>query len=159
MRILLAASVALMLGGCATVTRGTTDQMTITSEPTGARVKTSLAHSCVTPCTIQVSRKDEFIVSYDLDGYEPVEVPVKTQLAGSGAAGFAGNVLLGGVIGMGVDAATGSTLEHVPNPVRATLVPIRSAPMSKRELVASRKKAPVTRRPAAVAPEPETSTE
>lgn len=52
---------------------------------------------------------------------------MKTNLAGSGAAGFAGNVLLGGVVGMGVDAATGATLEHTPNPVNATLRPLRGA--------------------------------
>lgn len=52
---------------------------------------------------------------------------MKTSLAGSGAAGFAGNVLLGGVVGMGVDAATGATLEHTPNPVNATLRPLRGA--------------------------------
>ena len=60
-------------------------------------------------------------------GYKPQEVPVKTQIAGAGAAGFAGNILLGGVVGMGVDAATGSTLEHVPNPVHVALEPIARA--------------------------------
>ncbi len=56
---------------------------------------------------------------------------VRTQVASAGAAGFAGfagNILLGGIIGMGADAATGATLEHVPNPVSATLVPISRPP-------------------------------
>jgi len=42
-----------------------------------------------------------------------------------------GNILLGGIIGMGADAATGATLEHVPNPVSATLVPISRPPAAK----------------------------
>jgi hypothetical protein len=46
---------------------------------------------------------------------------VATRVAGAGAAGFAGNVLVGGLVGMGVDAATGSTLEHYPNPVSVIL--------------------------------------
>ena len=54
-------------------------------------------------------------------GYITQEVSVRTQIAGSGAAGFAGNVVLGGVIGMGVDAASGATLEHCPNPIGVTL--------------------------------------
>jgi hypothetical protein len=124
MRALSAIGLALMTAGCATVTRGTTDQITVTSDPSDARVTTSLAQSCLTPCTFTVSRKDEFIVKISADGYKPQEIPVKTQLAGSGAAGFAGNVLLGGVIGMGVDASTGATLEHVPNPINAVLEPI-----------------------------------
>ncbi|WP_246529545.1 hypothetical protein [Microvirga zambiensis] len=49
---------------------------------------------------------------------------VQTRVAGSGAAGFAGNVLIGGLVGMGVDAATGATLEHFPNPVNASLAPL-----------------------------------
>ena len=49
---------------------------------------------------------------------------VQTRVAGSGAAGFAGNVLIGGIIGMGVNAATGSTLEHYPSPVTASLAPL-----------------------------------
>ncbi len=114
---------AFCMAGCATITRGTTDQIQIQSEPTDARATTSMGQSCQTPCTITVSRKDEFTVSFQKDGYEPQQVDVKTQIAGGGAAGFAGNILLGGVIGMGADAATGATLEHVPNPVRASLAP------------------------------------
>ncbi|MGO4571063.1 hypothetical protein [Microvirga sp. 2TAF3] len=49
---------------------------------------------------------------------------IQTRVAGAGAAGFAGNVLIGGIVGMGVDAATGSTLEHYPNPVTASLAPL-----------------------------------
>ncbi len=115
-----------LLGGCATVTRGTTNDIQITSEPSSANVKTSLSQTCVTPCTLKVSRKDEFQVIFNKEGYKEAVIPVKTQLAGSGAAGFAGNILVGGVVGMGVDAYTGSTLEHVPNPVHATLEPLKA---------------------------------
>ena len=124
----------LALAGCATVTRGTSSQIQIVSEPSGATARTSLGHQCVTPCTLQVGRKDEFAVVFTLPGHEDQTVNVRTQLAGAGAAGFAGNVVLGGVVGMGVDAATGATLEHLPNPVSVVLRPIpkpapaRSAP-------------------------------
>ncbi len=115
---------ACLLGGCATVTRGTTSQVTIDSVPQGAEARTSSGHACAaTPCTIEVSRKSEFTVSYSKAGFKDAQVAVKTRIAGAGAAGFAGNVIVGGLIGMGVDAATGSTLEHDPNPVVATLEP------------------------------------
>ena len=123
-RLLISLVIAASVGGCATITRGTTSQVQIQSEPEGAQVRTSLGYSCITPCTITVNRKDEFAVTFFMPGYEPQTVPVKTQVAGSGAAGFAGNILLGGLIGMGADAATGAALEHVPNPVFAALVPI-----------------------------------
>jgi hypothetical protein len=61
-------------------------------------------------------------------GFEPQTVFVGTRVAGAGAAGFAGNVLVGGVVGMGVDAASGATLEHFPNPVAVVLRPIAATP-------------------------------
>ena len=122
------AAIAVMLAGCATVTRGTTNQIQITSEPSGADVRTSLNQTCTTPCTLTVDRKAEFSVVFNLPGYKEQIVEVKTQVAGAGVAGIAGNVLVGGVVGMGVDAATGSTLEHVPNPVHALLQKVGPAP-------------------------------
>ena len=129
----------LALGGCATVIRSTVNQIQITSEPAGAAVRTSLSQVCQTPCTLTVNRKDEFMVEYHLDGYRDQSIAVKTQIASAGAAGFAGNVLAGGLIGMGVDAATGATLEQVPNPVHAVMQRLgpelkgRSAPKARKQ--------------------------
>jgi hypothetical protein len=52
---------------------------------------------------------------------------MKTKLAGTGAAGFAGNIVAGGVVGMVVDASTGATLEHSPNPITVKLRPLAAA--------------------------------
>lgn len=130
---------ALLLGalvaGCATVTRGTTNQIQIVSEPSGASVRTSLNHTCTTPCTITVGRKDEFSVVLSLAGYKEQTVEVKTQLAGTGVIGFAGNAVIGGLVGMTADAVTGATLEHLPNPVEVKLeriAPARPAPVAPR---------------------------
>lgn len=128
LRILGVAALAAVTGGCATLTRGTTDQVQVYSDPPGADVKTSMGFTCATPCTIQTNRKDEFTVTITKPGHEPEAVEVKTQVAGAGAAGFAGNVIIGGVIGMAADAATGATLEHVPDPVRVKLYPTGKRP-------------------------------
>jgi hypothetical protein len=120
-RIVLVALLGLLVSGCATVTRGTTSQVELLSEPPGAEARTSLGHACVTPCTLQFNRKDEFTVTFSKPGYREQQVDVTTRVAGAGAAGFVGNVVVGGVVGMGVDAFTGSTLEHVPNPVSVEL--------------------------------------
>ena len=133
MKILLAAAACAALGGCASITRGTTEQITVTTEPPGAAVRTSMAHACpASPCTFQVGRKDEFVVTASKPGYRDASMPVKTKVAGNGAAGFAGNVLVGGVIGMGVDASTGAALDHYPNPVVLTLEPIVPEPAAKK---------------------------
>jgi hypothetical protein len=50
---------------------------------------------CVTPCTLQVGRKDEFTVTVSKPGYQPAEVPVTTKVNAGGGAAFAGNVVVG----------------------------------------------------------------
>ncbi|WP_371826982.1 hypothetical protein [Microvirga sp. VF16] len=71
-----------------------------------------------------MDRKAEFVATFSKDGYESQDIMVQPRVAGSGAAGFAGNVLIGGLVGMGVDAATGATLEYYPNPVSASIAPL-----------------------------------
>jgi hypothetical protein len=123
---LLAAAGALLLAqGCATVTRGTTEAFVVETEPVGASVTLSTGERCKSPCTLTKKRKDSFMVTIELDGYETVQTQVQSQVAGGGAAGMAGNVIVGGIIGMGVDAASGATKELVPNPLRVKLVPVK----------------------------------
>ena len=118
-----AAGLALATGGCASVTRGITNQIAFQSVPEGAEAQTSTGLRCVTPCALSFGRKEEFQVTFIKPGYVPQTMEVKTRVAGTGAAGFLGNVLVGGVIGMGTDVLTGATLDHYPNPVVMTLVP------------------------------------
>lgn len=114
------------LAGCATITRGSSEAMVIESTPIGANVRLSSGETCKTPCTLKKKRKDNFVVFIDRDGFEPVEVNVISETAGAGAAGMAGNVLVGGLIGVGVDAATGATRKLTPNPLRVTLNPVKA---------------------------------
>jgi hypothetical protein len=125
MRFVTIVVLAAACAGCATITRGTTSQVQIQSVPSGAEARTSMGHQCMTPCTLQFNRKDEFVVTISKPGYHSVEIPVTTHVAGSGVAGAAGNVVLGGGVGLAVDVFSGGTLEHVPNPVIGELVPLR----------------------------------
>ncbi|MBB5015411.1 PEGA domain-containing protein [Rehaibacterium terrae] len=123
-RIALAMSVAVLAtSGCATVTRGTTESWTVNSDPIGAKVTLSSGETCITPCTLKKKRKESFMVTVEKEGYEPVQTQIVSQVAGAGAAGMAGNVLVGGIIGVGVDAASGATKELKPNPLELKLVP------------------------------------
>jgi len=121
---------ALGLGGCATLVRGTEDKVYVLSDPPGANVTTSLAKTCVTPCTLNVGRGDVFTVTLALAGYRSQTVAVETQLSSAGVGAFMENVTTAG-LGMIVDAATGATVDHVPNPVKVTLVPIAGEPRPK----------------------------
>lgn len=117
----------LILGGCATVTRGTNDQVQMRSTPTGAIATASTGQSCTTPCTMTVGRKDQFSVHFEKLGYISQDVQVKTQASGPGQAALAGNLIVGGIVGLATDASTGAMLDHIPNPVSVELRPARAS--------------------------------
>jgi hypothetical protein len=145
---------ALMLAGCASVTRGTSEAVVFDSEPSGAEMRSTIVNgcaeegactesgtardamidrtikdgpACTTPCTIQVPRAQELMVTFSKAGYQPQTVKLGHTVSGGGAVGVAGNVLIGGGVGMLVDAGTGAAMDHVPNPLKVTLLPIRQA--------------------------------
>ncbi|MEA2837286.1 MAG: hypothetical protein QOD89_1836 [Bradyrhizobium sp.] len=127
-KLLLAAAVVMPCLGCASATRGTTENISIASTPPGAKADVSGLDNptaCVTPCVVQAKRNADITISISKEGYEPQVIPLTKEVAGAGAAGFAGNVLVGGVVGMGVDAVTGAAMDHKPNPVTVTLQPSR----------------------------------
>lgn len=113
------------LGGCATLTRGTTDEVRVEVDPPTAIITSSIGQSCQgIPCRMQVPRKTEFQVTASLTGYHPESVQVTSTVAPGGVVGLAGNAIIGGLIGVGVDAISGATLNHTPNPVIMALRPI-----------------------------------
>jgi hypothetical protein len=124
-KILMLAASAAMLAGCTTITRGTEDTWVVETTPPGATVSTSNGYHCdSTPCAIKMPRRSEFVATIEKDGYETVTVNVTHQISGAGGAGMAGNVLVGGLIGVAVDASTGAMNDLVPNPVVVELVPL-----------------------------------
>ena len=123
----LLAVVGVLSAGCATITRGSSEVLVIDTDPPGAAATLSSGHACKTPCSIELKRKNNVHVKIEKDGYETVETDVSSQISNAGAAGMAGNVLLGGLIGVGVDAATGATKQLVPNPLKVKLEPKKPA--------------------------------
>jgi hypothetical protein len=122
MRILGIVALSAALGGCASVTRGTTENISIATTPSGATAEIrglEIQTSCVTPCVVQAKRNSDITAAISKEGYEPQIIPLTTEVPGSGAAGFAGNLLLGGVVGMGVDAVTGAALGTI-SPTRSS---------------------------------------
>ena len=130
MRLVGIVALAAALGGCASVTRGTTENISITSTPAGAEATISgldVPTACITPCAIVAKRSADISITFAKPGFESEVVTLTKEVPATGAAGFAGNVLAGGLIGMGVDAATGAAQDHKPNPVIVTMKPIGPA--------------------------------
>jgi len=123
-RIALAAVVvlALCLGGCATFIRGSTQSLTVDSLPGGATVSLSNGERCATPCVLKLKRKHPVAVELCKPGYRQAQTLVRSELGSAGAVRMAGNALIGGLIGVGVDAASGAAKDLSPNVLAVLLV-------------------------------------
>ena len=106
------------------VARGTTETISVASTPSGAEAIISgleAPTTCSTPCAVVAKRNADISITIQKEGFEPQVVQLTKDIQTAGAAGFAGNLLLGGLVGMGVDDATGAATDHKPNPVIVTL--------------------------------------
>lgn len=115
---------ALSLPACATITSGTSQPISVISEPPGASCSLQREGSIIgivnpTPGTIQVSKSGRDIaIRCTKAGYYAGITPLPSQFQ----AMAAGNILLGGVIGAAVDAATGAYAKY-PETVTVVLPP------------------------------------
>lgn len=104
--------------GCATIINGTTQKIPVSSEPSGANcVVVGDTTKYTTPCKVELARKSDHVLKLEKEGYDPATVEIKHVLSGA----VAGNILLGGLIGWGVDAATGSQNRLIPETVHISL--------------------------------------
>lgn len=125
LKVVVAAAAALSLCACATITRGTTQAFEVRTVPAGAKVVTTMGISCEsTPCVFpNVPRNSNFMVTITKPGYKTVTTNITNANLGQGNMNLAGNILAGGLIGIGLDASNGSLQDLVPNPLEVTLEP------------------------------------
>ena len=115
----------MFLTGCASVVNHTTQQIPVTSDPAGAVVRVDCGDvkndpKLITPAVVTVQRKaDHCTIALEKAGYAPAEV----KLAKSMSAWYLGNVVLGGFVGMIVDASNGSMYNRTPSKVQVNLAP------------------------------------
>lgn len=102
---------AVMLSGCATIIRGTEQEVAINTNPVGANVQFSNGQSCVSPCTIKTKRNQSLQISITKDGCHQQTATMMPTLSGGG-------VIMGGFI----DYGTGAVYDLQPNPMTISLV-------------------------------------
>lgn len=149
----LAATVALVLlsTGCATITKGTSQTVTVDTDPTGAtctltREAKTLAVVNPTPGSVSIGKSSV-----------PITVVCKKvdflDAAGTLTSQFQamtfGNVLFGGLIGVAVDAASGATHEYDPI-VTITMIPVQFPDIAARDTFFDRMRATLLREAAEV---------
>ena len=99
-----------------------TQTLRVESEPPGADARTTQGQSCRTPCELSVESAGELAVTFALNGYQPVTVPVQMEATP----------------GAGYGEATPSRLQ--PNPVYAELQPVTPARPQKKKSAPAKKK-------------------
>ncbi|AKK73880.1 hypothetical protein HX13_13060 [Chryseobacterium sp. P1-3] len=110
-------SVALLLGitvsmtSCASMFTGTKDKISFTSSPEGVKVFHKGIEKCTTPCVAEIPRSlSKQMVTFEKEGYNSKEVKLTKTFNPVTLL----NILFGGAIGVGIDAATGSLTKYSP---------------------------------------------
>ena len=136
----------IQLSGCASVIKGSTASLGITTPPvTGATCTLSSSEGSwqmTSPGTVTVSRsKHDINIRCTKEGYQEAAAVIPSSFEGW----TLGNLLIGGIIGVGVDAATGAMNDY-PNAFQVPMTPLAPAMSS----------APLPPPPAATPPVPAT---
>src|SRR3954447_14949921 len=54
----------------------------VESEPPGADARTTAGEACRTPCELTVASGGDIVISFALNGYQPMTVPIHAEAAG-----------------------------------------------------------------------------
>ncbi|NKE45119.1 hypothetical protein HB662_10035 [Roseomonas frigidaquae] len=133
LRLVALLSIAL-LPACATVTSGTSQSLAIQTEPTGAACTVSRQGAVIgtvgaTPGSVEISKsRQDLAVACTRRDF----LPASQVVVAEAQVMTAGNILLGGVIGLAVDAATGAMTRY-PTSVSLILPPSRFASEAERD--------------------------
>lgn len=106
------------LSGCATVLNGVNQPVEFNSDPDGAVIEIVDGRTCTTPCSFEMRRGNDSMVTFTRAGYQPVTLYLQSRTGGS----VAGNILAGGIIGGVVDGSNGASNHIHPNPAYVRMV-------------------------------------
>jgi hypothetical protein len=119
LQALLRVSLLIVLSGCATIMHGTTQDIEIRTDPSGADILVDGRQQFKSPALVTMKRKDDHTVEISREGYQRERVDIKGEMS----LAVAGDFLAGGAIGYGIDAATGAQRRLVPEKVEVRLHP------------------------------------
>lgn len=104
----------LLIGGCVSISGNDRETVRIVTDPPGAAVVNVNGERCTTPCELAVPKMKIQALWVEKEGFEPVEVPLRSRTWRTGiAASIGGNLALGllvAVAGAAI-AYTGETFE------------------------------------------------
>lgn len=116
-RLLALVMVCCMLASCGTIVNGSKQSVYVNSTPAGAAVMVDGEQRGVTPCELQLERGKAYELTLDKKGYKPASAYVRREPSGW----VCGNVFLGGIIGILVDAGSGGLWKLEPEHVNVAM--------------------------------------
>ena len=116
-RLLALLFVFFLTTGCATIVKGTTQGVPVSSDPSGADILVDGMLVGTTPTDIELKRKRDHLIVIEKKGYAPKSVAVVKNVGGA----VWGNILAGGLIGWGVDATSGAQNNLSPKTIHVKL--------------------------------------
>jgi len=123
-RLMMSVALLATTAACATVVGGTTQEVYVDTEPKGAACTANRQGAAVsfvkpTPGKVTLSRSKETVtLACNLDGYEQSNEVLVASFSGA----TVGNILLGGLVGVAIDAASGANNKY-PERVMVILTP------------------------------------
>ena len=118
-----------ILTNCASIIHGSRQNIAFSSNPAGADVYINGQNQGKTPVIVNLKRNNNYSVEINLIGY----LPYKIHVTKSVDAWIAGNIIFGGLIGLAVDAASGSMYKLTPGQLNARLRNENTASIQKGE--------------------------
>lgn len=139
----------LLLTSCAAVTTGTSQNLTVVSDPAGAQCKLLRGDSAAvvgvisqTPSTMRIDKSSELMtIECTKEGHEVT----RTYLEPDFQAMTLGNAILGGGIGLMIDAASGAMAKY-PENATVTMIPSSFTTAEARDAFYARVKDEATKR-------------
>jgi len=122
LELVLIAATAGITQGCATIIKGSSQSIPVSSDPPAADIVLDGKLVGQTPKTLALRRDNNYLISIQKAGFERQSVPVVKDIGGA----VWGNVLAGGLVGWGVDAASGAQYNLLPASVSVKLVPVNT---------------------------------
>lgn len=117
-------SIAFLASGCAAISHGTKQTIPVQSSPNAVSVGLG-GMSYTTPTTLELERKNEYVLSFSKEGYESAQIQITKHLSG----GFlAADILLTGLLGVVIDGITGAWYNLKPETVTVSLSKVSSIP-------------------------------
>ena len=121
--------VAFSISGCCTMYYGTTDEVSIVTDPPGAQV-TIGPHRVTTPAKIDLDKSFSYIAQIRMEGYQPENIPIISK-RNTGSGGYWGDLIwsffLIGIPFFIIDGAADSDRTFSREEVRVTLEPVAAS--------------------------------